>query len=66
MAIDLGSKKSIVGRSPRDIEKYGFEGSGYIGKVLMSKGEKPVLGRKIYMDMAKPHLVLICGKRGVS
>jgi len=64
MAIDLGKQKSIVGRSLSDKEKYGFEGSGYIGKVLMSKGERPVLGRQIFMDMAKPHLVLVCGKRG--
>ncbi len=64
MTINLSGKKSIVGRSPQDIEKYGFDGSGYIGKVLMSKGEKPVLGRKIFMDMTKPHLVLVCGKRG--
>ena len=64
MTINLSDKKSIVGRSPKDIEKYGFDGSGYIGKVLMSKGEKPVLGRKIFMDMTRPHLVLVCGKRG--
>ncbi len=57
-------KVSIIGRSISDIEKYGDAGTAYIGKVLMSKGEKPVLGRKIVMDMAKPHVVLICGKRG--
>ncbi len=64
MAIDLSKQKSIVGRSPSDIEKYGFEGSGYLGKVLMSRGEKPVLGRKIFIDLTRPHLVLVCGKRG--
>jgi hypothetical protein len=30
----------------------------------MSAGENPVLGRKIFMDIAEPHLILICGKRG--
>ncbi|MAG22421.1 MAG: nucleotidyltransferase [Candidatus Diapherotrites archaeon] len=64
MAIELGKSKSIVGRSPKDIAKYKFKGTGYIGKVLLSKGEKPVLGRKIFMDLSKPHLVLVCGKRG--
>ncbi len=64
MAVKIGEKKSIVGRSLNDQEKYGFEGAGYIGKVLMSRGENPVLGRKIFMDLTKPHLVLVCGKRG--
>jgi DNA helicase HerA-like ATPase len=64
MAIELGKEKSIIGRDPQDFEKYGFEGSGYLGKVLMSRGEKPVLGRKIFIDLARPHLILVCGKRG--
>ena len=64
MALDLGIKNSIIGRSLDDIEKYGEKGTAYIGKVVMSSGERPVLGRKVLMDVAKPHLVLICGKRG--
>ena len=60
---DLG-KDSIIGRSLDDIEKYGDKGTAYLGKIVMSTGEKPVLGRKILCDVAKPHLVLICGKRG--
>lgn len=55
---------SIVGRSLRDIEKYGSKATAYIGKVVMSTGQTPVLGRKILCDIAKPHVVLICGKRG--
>jgi len=58
------SKDSIIGRTLEDIEKYGDKGTAYIGKVVMSTGEKPVLGRRILCDVAKPHLVLICGKRG--
>ncbi|MCX6801838.1 MAG: ATP-binding protein [Candidatus Diapherotrites archaeon] len=64
MAIDLAAQESIVGRAQKDIDKYGAEGTGYIGKVVMSSGENPVLGRKIRMDLAEPHVVLICGKRG--
>jgi DNA helicase HerA-like ATPase len=64
MAIDLAAQESIVGRQQKDIDKYGAEGTGYIGKVVMSSGENPVLGRKIRMDLAEPHVVLICGKRG--
>ena len=55
---------SIIGRSLEDIEKYEESGTAYLGKVVMSKGERPVLGRKIVMDIANPHVVLICGKRG--
>ena len=61
--IELSENVSIIGRSLKDLEKYGNRGTGYIGKVVMSAGEKPVLGRKIAMDLAKSHLVLICGKR---
>lgn len=57
-------EKSIIGRSERDIAKYGEKGTAYLGKVVMSSGENPVLGRKILMDIAEPHVVLICGKRG--
>src|SRR3989344_492473 len=62
--IELSENVSIIGRSLKDLEKYGNRGTGYIGKVVMSAGEKPVLRRKIGMDLAKSHLVLICGKRG--
>lgn len=61
---ELSGKKSVIGRSASDIEKYGERGTAYLGKVVMSAGEMPVLGRKILVDIAKPHVVLICGKRG--
>jgi len=64
MAIDLSKHESVVGRAKSKLDKYGAEGTGYLGKVVMSSGENPVLGRKIRVDMAEPHVVLICGKRG--
>ena len=67
MAVEADlSKDSIIGRSLDDIDKYGDKGTAYLGKVVMSTGEKPVLGRKILCDVAKPHLMLICGKRGLG
>ena len=57
-------KSSVIGRSASDIEKYGEKGTAYFGKSVLSAGEKPVLGRKIRIDIAKPHMMLICGKRG--
>jgi DNA helicase HerA-like ATPase len=47
-----------------DLEKYGTSGAAYFGKVVMSAGERPVLGRKVLVDISRPHLMLICGKRG--
>ncbi|MFH1697102.1 MAG: ATP-binding protein, partial [Candidatus Diapherotrites archaeon] len=64
MALKGEGKDSIIGRSLADIEKYKDEGTAYIGKVVMSSGERPVLGRKVLCDIAKPHVMLICGKRG--
>lgn len=65
MAIrEIGVGESVVGRSLNDLEKYKTEGTGYFGKVLMSSGERPVLGSKLLVDLAKPHLILVCGKRG--
>lgn len=64
MAYELDTASAILGRSFSAIEKYGAKGTAFIGKVVMSAGENPVLGRKIVMDIAEPHLILICGKRG--
>ncbi|PIU22638.1 MAG: hypothetical protein COT14_00035, partial [Candidatus Diapherotrites archaeon CG08_land_8_20_14_0_20_30_16] len=64
MAFELSSEEVVVGRSEEDIKKYGKKGTGLLAKVVMSSGENPVLGRKILVDLAKPHVVLISGKRG--
>lgn len=60
----IAEDKSVLGRSERKIAKYGDKGTAYIGKVVMSSGENPVLGRKVLIDIAEPHVILICGKRG--
>lgn len=66
MALGMSDKSSVLGRTLDDIEKYGDKGTAYFGKSVMSSGERPVLGRKIRLDIAKPHLMLICGKRGAG
>ena len=60
----FSKEPAVLGRDLRDLEKYGSEGTAYLGKVVMSSGERPVLGRKVYVDVSRPHLMLICGKRG--
>lgn len=64
MPKDIEAQSSVLGRSEDDIERYGEKGTAYFGKSVLSAGQKPVLGRKIKLDLAKPHLALICGKRG--
>ncbi len=64
MPVELTKKYSLIGRSEKDIAKYNRKGTAFLGKVVLSSGENPVLGREILMDVAKPHVVLICGKRG--
>lgn len=64
MTTDIGEDISVIGRSENKIEKYGAKGTAYLGKSVLSSGQKPVLGRKILCDIAEPHVVLICGKRG--
>ena len=60
----FSEEPAILGRDLRDLEKYGSKGTAYLGKVVMSSGERPVLGRKVMVDLSRPHLMLICGKRG--
>ncbi len=64
MGFELSNEEVIIGRTESDIRKYGKKGTSYLAKVVMSSGENPVLGRKILVDLAKPHVMLICGKRG--
>ena len=64
MQEDFNQEPAILGRDLKDLEKYGSQGCAYLGKVVMSSGEKPVLGRKVLVDVSRPHLMLICGKRG--
>ncbi len=60
----MNEEAVVLGRTKKDLEKYGTKGTAYIGKVLISGAEQDVLGKKVLVDVAKPHLVLICGKRG--
>jgi len=64
MQEDFTQEPAVLGRDLNDLEKYGSQGSAYLGKVVMSAGERPVLGRKVLVDISRPHLMLICGKRG--
>jgi len=61
MAIDI-----VVGRLKEDMEKYGSEATAYLGKHIVGKGEEAHLTNKILMDLLRPHVILIAGKRGTG
>ncbi len=56
----------IVGRDSDDILKYGEKGTAFIGKHIVGKGEEAHLTNPIMMDVTRPHVVLVCGKRGTG
>lgn len=59
MAYDM-----ILGRDPADKEKFGTRGLIYLGKGYVKMGNYTSLSNKIWMDVARSHVVLIAGKRG--
>ncbi|MCS7123469.1 MAG: DUF87 domain-containing protein, partial [Candidatus Aenigmarchaeota archaeon] len=56
--------ETIVGRIKEDLLKYGKEGTGYLGKHIVGSGEDAHLTTKVLIDLIKPHVILIAGKRG--
>lgn len=54
----------VLGRSPSDLKKFGKRGAVFIGKQYVQMGQTSSLSNPIYMDVARAHAMLICGKRG--
>jgi len=54
----------IIGRDPEDLEKYGKKGCINLGKHIVGKGYDYHLTNPVLMDVLRPHIVLITGKRG--
>ncbi len=54
----------IVGREPEDLKKFGKAGTIFLGKHVVGTGFDVNLTNPVRMDVARPHLVLIVGKRG--
>lgn len=59
MAFDV-----IIGRNESDKKDFGKNGLAYIGKSFVTMGNYTSISNPIYMDVARTHVVLICGKRG--
>ena len=54
----------LIGRSDADKEKYGTQGAILLGKHYIKMGQTVSLSSKVYLDVAKSHVVFIVGKRG--
>jgi uncharacterized protein len=54
----------IIGRSKKDVEKYGKEGTVFVGKQYVKMGQTTSLSNPVYLDVAGAHVVFIVGKRG--
>ena len=56
----------IIGRDESDKKKFGDKGLVFIGKGYVKMGQYTSLSNKIFMDVARSHVVLVCGKRGAG
>ena len=56
----------VIGRDKSDQEKYGEKGTAFIGKHIVGSGNEAHLTNPILLDMVKPHVILVVGKRGTG
>ncbi len=54
----------ILGRNESDKKLFGDRGLIFLGKGYVKMGQYTSLSNKIYMDVARSHVVLVAGKRG--
>ncbi|MBR9678214.1 MAG: ATP-binding protein [Nanoarchaeota archaeon] len=54
----------VLGRRSSEIEKWGTDAAILIGKQYITMGKNVSMANEVLMDVNRPHLVLIAGKRG--
>jgi hypothetical protein len=59
-------REILVGRDEEDQKKFGFEATGFLGKHYVKTGDEINLSGEVFMDLSRPHVMLICGKRGTG
>jgi len=57
---------TVIGRIKEDQAVFGTRGVGYIGKHIVGTGEDAHTTTKVLMDLLRPHIILISGKRGTG
>ena len=53
-----------IGRNEDDKKRLGEQGLSYIGKGYVKMGQYNSLSNKIFLDIARSHVILVAGKRG--
>ncbi len=59
MAYDI-----TLGRTEKDRQKFGKEGTIFLGKQYVKMGQTSSLSNEVYVDVARSHVIFVCGKRG--
>jgi len=54
----------VIGRSEKDRKAFGLDGTILLGKHFVKMGQVTSLYNPILLDVARSHVVFICGKRG--
>ncbi len=54
----------IIGRNKEDKKRFGDKGLIYLGKSYVTMGNYTSLSNKIWLDVARTHIILVAGKRG--
>ena len=54
----------IIGRNQTDKKLFGDKGLVFLGKGYVKMGQHTSLSNRIYMDIARSHVILVAGKRG--
>jgi uncharacterized protein len=54
----------IIGRDEEDKKRFGVTGTILIGKHYVRMGQNSSLANNVLIDMIKPHVIMLCGKRG--
>jgi DNA polymerase III delta prime subunit len=56
----------IIGRDAADKETFGNRGLAYLGKGYVRMGTYTSLSNKLWLDVARSHVILVAGKRGTG
>ncbi|MDP2672425.1 MAG: LAGLIDADG family homing endonuclease [Nanoarchaeota archaeon] len=54
----------LLGRNESDKKEFGNRGIIYIGKGFVKMGQYTSLSNKLFLDVARTHIILVAGKRG--
>ncbi len=60
----MGTYDIVIGRSKKDKQQFGLDGTIFLGKHYVQMGQTTALSNKIFLDMIRSHVVFVAGKRG--